>query len=104
MVAILPLVKEAVSDPDSQSLLDMFQKSLRYMEQMVEDIMELIRLNSHHTIDDVEEMNLKSLIDEEIQANSFMADEKELVFYNHGPSEVSLHLSRRNHTSSFGIL
>jgi len=94
MVAILPLVKEAVSDPDSQSLLDMFQKSLRYMEQMVEDIMELIRLNSYHTIDDVEEMNLKSLIDEEIQANSFMADEKELVFYNHVPPEVSLHLSR----------
>ena len=94
MVAILPLVKEAISDPDSQNLLDMFQKSLRYMEQIVEDIMELIRLNSHHTIDDFEEMNLKTLIDEEIQANSFMADEKELQFSNEVPPGIVLYLSR----------
>lgn len=94
MVAILPLVKEAISDPDSQSLLDMFQRSLQYMQQMVENILELIRLNGHHTIDDFEEMNLKTLIDEEIRANSFMADEKELQFSNEVPPDVVLYLSR----------
>lgn len=94
MVAILPLVKEAVCDQDSQCLLDMFQKSLQYMQQMVENILELIRLNGHHTIDDFEEMNLKNLIDEEIRANSFMADEKELHFSNEVPPGVVLYLSR----------
>jgi len=94
MVAILPLVQEAVHDPESQYLLDMFQKSLRYMEQMVENILELIRLNGQHTIDDFEEIILKDLIDEEIRSQAFLSDEKEIVFSNEVPSDISLCLSR----------
>ena len=94
MVAILPLLKEGIIDPDSRTLIDMFQKSLDYMQMMVEDILEFVHLNSKHSIDDYEDVLVHDLIEEEINRNSFIATEKEIRFWNNVPKDLTIRLSR----------
>ena len=94
VVAMLPLLIVGITDPDSRSLLEIFSRSIQYLQKMVEDIVLYSQLNRQCSITDYAEYPLVDLIDDAIDANSFPAEEKEISFIREIPGDIIVRLSK----------
>ncbi|HWQ64718.1 MAG TPA: PAS domain S-box protein, partial [Methanospirillum sp.] len=50
VVAMLPLLKAGIQDHDAKALLDIFNKSIQYLQKMVENIIYYSQLNKQYSI------------------------------------------------------
>lgn len=101
IVAMLPLLIIGITDPDSKSLLEIFHKSIQYLQKMVEDIVLYTQLNRQYSITDYAEYNLHSLITSAVEANSFPAEQKEITIITDIPEEISIRLSKSHASQLF---
>ncbi len=101
VVAMLPLLIIGITDPDSKSLLEIFHKSIQYLQKMVEDIVLYTQLNRQYSITDYAEYNLHTLIASAVEANSFPAEQKEITIVMDIPEEIIIRLSKSHASQLF---
>lgn len=94
VVAMLPLLIMGIHDPDAKSLLEIFNTSIQNLQKMVEDIIYYTQLNRQYSVTDYDGYVLMELIHDAIEANSFMADQKELNIEVGIEEDITLRLSR----------
>ena len=82
IIGLGPLLLEGIPDPDARELITIFLNSIKYLQKMSEDIMVNARLNQIHTVDSVELHDLSALIDDAVEANQYLAEQKELQIIN----------------------
>ncbi|MDD1729407.1 MAG: PAS domain-containing sensor histidine kinase [Methanospirillum sp.] len=104
VVAMLPLLAIGIQDPDAKSLLEIFGTSIQNLQKMVEDIIYYSQLNKQFLITDYTTYSLLILIDEAIEANSFMAVQKELDIQVNIPEEITINASRAHARQLFSNL
>lgn len=94
IVGMGPLLLEGITDPDSRELIEIFFNSIQYLQKMVEDILVNAQLNRTNTLHSLEIYDLSHLIDLAIDANQFLADQKELKVENYVQPGINILISK----------
>lgn len=94
VVAMLPLLIIGITDPDSKTLLEIFNKSIQYLQKMVEDILLYSQLNRQYSITDYAEYSLQDLMNDAVEYNSFPAEQKDITFIWDIPDDIIVRLSK----------
>jgi PAS domain S-box-containing protein len=87
-------LEEAVTDPDAKELITIFLNSIDYLQKMSEDILVMAQLNRVNNLDTIEPHDLSRLIADAVEANQYLADQKELTFQNQVPPGMMVLLSK----------
>ena len=101
VVAMLPLLIIGITDPDAKSLLEIFNKSIQYLQKMVEDIIIYSQLNRQYSVTDYAEFSLQDLITDAVDSNSFPAEEKEITFIREIQDDITIRLSKSHSRQLF---
>ncbi len=94
IIGMGPLLIQGISDPDAQELIRIFLNSVDFLRKMVEDILVNAKLNRTNTLESFEEYNLSNLISDAIEANRFLADQKEVKIEQFIPPDIILSMSK----------
>ncbi len=94
IIGMGPLLMQGISDPDAQELIRIFLSSIDYLRKMVEDILINAKLNRTSTLESFEEYNLSNLISDAVEANGFLAEQKEVTIEQFIPPDIILSMSR----------
>jgi signal transduction histidine kinase len=101
LVALVPLVRQGIADPDIQKLLEHLDKNVLYMRDMTEQIIKLATLNSQSSITDLHEVHLIELINDAISLNVIPIQERNISVNISIPSHLSIYVSKIYGTSIF---
>jgi PAS domain S-box-containing protein len=94
IIGMGPLLVQGISDPDAQELIRIFLHSIEYLRKMVEDILLNAELNRTYALDSFENYNVLELITDAIDANKYLADQKDLsITYSVSP-DITIPMSR----------
>jgi len=89
-----PLLQEGIVDPDSRELIGIFMNNISYLKKMVDDILVNARLNRMSVPEMFEPYDLSVLIDEAIEANVFLAQQRGLTMKNSVPPDITVMMSK----------
>jgi len=78
IVNLLPIVEKREKDPESKKMLRVINRSVDYMKNLVVKTIELAQLNSPNIGFYFEDINLLERIDDVIEKNKLMIDEKHM--------------------------
>ena len=79
LVSLLPIIDRHVTDEKDKQILNVIQRNVGYMKNLVNKTLELARLNSPNTVLHLERINLKDKVDEIIERNSYLFKEKNIM-------------------------
>ncbi len=78
LVNLLPILEKHSTNQKDMEILEVIQRNVDYMKNLVKKTLELARLNSPNTVLNFEQVNVKDLVDDIIQQNSFLFETKHI--------------------------
>ncbi len=93
LVAILPLLKKRITDPESQKLLDIAISDVQSIKKLVNQILALAQQNSLYTLSDITPINVSIEIEKIITNHSYLIHQKSLLIQNSIPSSITIEMS-----------
>jgi len=90
MINLLPIIDRHITDPKDKEILQVIQRNVKYMKNLVEKTLELARLNATNTPLSLEKINLKEKIEEIIQRNKFMFEQKQIKVDSHISESINI--------------
>ncbi|HMA83219.1 MAG TPA: PAS domain-containing sensor histidine kinase [Candidatus Thermoplasmatota archaeon] len=78
LVNLLPIVEKHTSQEKDKKMLQVAQRNVNYMKNLVQNTLELARLNSPNTTLSKKDVNLRKHIEESIEQNNFLFKEKKI--------------------------
>jgi PAS domain S-box-containing protein len=95
MMALLPQLKESHSKPEElDKILDILVRNVYYMKELVNNTIELAKLNSRRTEFCMEDMQLSSEVENIIHTNKFLFDRNNITVKNNVPSTIVVNADR----------
>ena len=91
LVNLLPLVEKHVEQPKYKKMLQVAQRNVNYMKNLVQKTLELARLNSPNTTLTMKPINLKKQIDDIIERNDLMFNEKHITVSSKISSQITVY-------------
>jgi PAS domain S-box-containing protein len=82
IIALIPVINDYLDDPKVQELFKVVRRNANYMKDLVNQTIELAKLNSSHVEFNFEEVHLNTLIDEVISNNYYMLSEQHITASN----------------------
>lgn len=79
LVALVPLLRYEIKDPDTAIMLDILEKNVSYLRSMTEQLVVLANLNCQNSITDTSEKQLAGLIEKAISINAGLIEEQEIT-------------------------
>jgi PAS domain S-box-containing protein len=78
LVNLLPILDKRTTNQKDKEILEVIQRNVEYMKNLVKKTLELAQLNSPNTALNFEQVNLKNLVDDIIQQNSYLFETKHI--------------------------
>lgn len=94
IIGMGPLLQEAITEPDAKELVRIFLTSIDYLKRMVDNVLLNAQLNRTYALDSFNYQDLALLIDDAIEANAFLAEQKQVSLKNEVPAGVNVRVSR----------
>lgn len=94
MVALVPLLKEKISDPELRDYVEIFEKKLKSLQLMIEDVILYAHLNNQVYIYDYAEYSLRDLVQVILVDKKNLADIHDVRLINDIPDTIRITLSR----------
>ena len=92
MMALLPQLKESHNKPEElDKILDILTRNVYYMKELVNNTIELAKLNSQRTDFCMEDLQLSSEVENIIHTNKFLFDRNNITVKNNIPPHVIVH-------------
>ena len=88
LVNLLPIVEKHIETSKDKKMLQVAQRNVNYMKNLVQKTLELARLNSPNTTLTMNSVNLKNQVDDIIERNSLMFEEKNIIVSSHIPDHI----------------
>jgi len=85
LVNLLPIVEKHTEQEKDKKMLQVAQRNVNYMKNLVQKTLELARLNSSNTTLSKKDVNLKKQIEENIEQNRYLFNEKRIEITAHIP-------------------
>ncbi len=104
VIALIPLLKEYITDAHIQEIIKLFEIRIGYLREMVEEIISYAHLNSQVYIDDYVRSNLFELIEDILKQHSSIIEEKQIHVRNLIPRDIVIRLSRSQAPALFNNL
>ena len=82
IIGMGPLLLQGITDPDARELVEIFLKSVEYLHKLAEDILMYADLNRTWILDSFENYDMSDLISDAIDANLYLAEQKEVFIEN----------------------
>lgn len=79
LIGLLPMIIEKERDPKSQELLQVIDRNIRYIKDLVIKTLQLERLNSPKTMLNIDTVNLLELMNDVIQNKQLSFEEKRIM-------------------------
>ena len=90
MINLLPVLEKKEDDSKKKQILKVLQRNAGYLKNLVTKTIELAKLNSTTTLLEREHVNLLELIDEIIESNLILFEEKNIDIINHIPTDLTI--------------
>jgi PAS domain S-box-containing protein len=87
LINLLPIIDKHTTNEKDKEILKVIQRNVEYMKNLVKKTLELARLNSPNTVLNFQQINLKDCIDEIIQQNKYLIEEKKITVTSNLPSD-----------------
>ena len=91
IIALLPVIQDYLDDPKVEELFEVVRRNSYYMKDLVNQTIELAKLNSSHIEFNFESVHLTSLIDEVITNNQYMLGEQHITVKNNVNDSFYVH-------------
>ncbi len=91
LVNLLPIVEKHTTQEKDKKMLQVAQRNVNYMKNLVQKTLELARLNSPNTTLTKKEVNLKKHIEGSIEQNKYLFKEKDVSVIVQIPDEIIVH-------------
>ena len=78
LVNLLPIIDKHTTNEKDKEMLKVTLRNVEYMKNLVKKTLELARLNSPNTVLNLEKINLKDHLDDVIQQNKFLFEQKQI--------------------------
>ncbi len=88
LVNLLPIVEKHIETSKDKKMLQVAQRNVNYMKNLVQKTLELARLNSPNTTLTMNSVNLKNQVDDIIERNNLMFEEKNIIVSSHIPDHI----------------
>jgi signal transduction histidine kinase/HAMP domain-containing protein len=88
LVQLLPLLDKHENDPKYKEMIVILQRNVQYMKNLVTKTIELAKLNSPNTAFTFEELNFHDELQEILNDNQFLFNEKQIQINNFIPSNL----------------
>jgi len=85
LIHLMPIIEKHTTDPKDKEILNVIQRNVKYMKNLVEKTLELARLNAANTTLALEKIDLKEKVEEIIQRNKYMFKQKQITVENFIP-------------------
>jgi len=85
LIHLMPIIEKHTTDPKDKEILNVIQRNVKYMKNLVEKTLELARLNAANTTLSLEKIDLKEKVEEIIQRNKYMFKQKQITVENFIP-------------------
>ncbi len=79
LIGLLPMVMEREKDPQLQELLNVINRNIRYMRDLVVKTLQLERLSSPTTLPNIDMLNLLGLVNDIVQNKQLIFEQKHLA-------------------------
>ena len=93
LVAILPVIRKRVTDPEICELLDVSIEDVSSIKAMISTILDLARMNALYTVSDLQEIVLYDALEQIIADNTYLIHQKSLMVLNQIPPGLSILIS-----------
>ena len=94
LINLLPVIEKSEKDPPTKEMLQIINRNVRYMKNLVIKTIELARLNSPNTEFNYETTNLYELTQEVVNNNQLLLTEKNIHVDNHIPKHSNLQIDK----------
>ncbi len=94
LVALVPILKDEETDPKRKELLEVVERNLDYMRELVIKTLKFERLNSPNFKLNLEEICLFESVDRIIKNKKYIFDEKELKIENNVDKNITVNVDR----------
>lgn len=88
LVNLLPMLEKEVTDPKHKEMLEVINRNVVYMKNLVIKTIELAWLNSPKTTFDIQELHLLTEINTIVDANKLLFDEEHIQILNHVSDDI----------------
>lgn len=82
LMTLLPMIKERIKDSDSKKLLDIAIRNVNYIKNLVMNTLSLAKLNMPNVKFDIENLNLRDIVEESIADNIYIIKSKNITAEN----------------------
>ena len=90
MINLLPVIKNHIEDEKDKEILQVIQRNVGYMKNLVQKTLELARLNSPNTILTKTSIPLSDLIDQIVSQNKYILEEKQIKISKNIPRSITV--------------
>ncbi len=104
LVAILPYIRKKITDPELGELLDNSIEDVATIRKLVTTILDLAQMNSLYMVSDLQEIQVRDMINQIIRDNAYLIHQKSLHVINTIPDEYSLFMSPMHFETVLGNL
>ncbi|MFO8077622.1 MAG: PAS domain-containing sensor histidine kinase, partial [Thermoplasmatota archaeon] len=87
---LIPLVKKHTPNHDDKKMLEVAERNVGYMRNLVDKTLELARLNSPHVNIQFEPVNLHILFNQIIDTNHYLFEDQGIAVEQHIPEDISI--------------
>lgn len=101
LVALVPLVKQMVSDPDGEKMLDLIDKNVQHLRDMTEQIVRLANLNNQSSVTDYHLISVAELIQDSLRINAVPIQNRNISVETSIPLHLTVCVSKVFGTSIF---
>ena len=88
LINLLPIIDKHTKNEKDKEILKVIQRNVEYMKNLVKKTLELARLNSPNTVLNFQQINLKTCVDDIIQQNKYLIEEKRITVNSKLPSDL----------------
>jgi len=104
ILTLLPELKEDLKDPKLLEIIDVLDRNVNHMKNLVTKTIKLGRLNSPNVQLNLEDINLESQVNEIIQRNRLLFNEKNIEIDNNIPGDFIIKADKLQLTELFDNL
>jgi signal transduction histidine kinase len=90
LINLIPLVKKHTPNHDDKKMLEVVERNVGYMRNLVDKTLELARLNSPNVNIQFEQVNLYSLISRVIDTNHYLFEDQNIAIEQHIPEDITI--------------
>lgn len=87
---LVPLVKKHTPNQEDKHMLEVVERNVGYMRNLVDKTLELARLNSPNVNIQFEPVNLHSLFDQVLDTNHYLFEDQNIAVEQHIPEDIAV--------------